>query len=74
MGKISKILVCGHAGVGKTAVIEQLIYGNHAIGTVSHIHVYMYTLCLISFYNACLGTYIEKRRKLSVGYFAIYYI
>ncbi|WAR11320.1 KBRS1-like protein [Mya arenaria] len=33
MGKISKILVCGHAGVGKTAIIEQLMYGNHVIGT-----------------------------------------
>ena len=35
MGKISKILVCGHAGVGKTAIVEQLMYGNHVIGTVS---------------------------------------
>lgn len=37
MGKISKILVCGHAGVGKTAIIEQLMYGNHIIGTVSNV-------------------------------------
>ncbi|KAJ8302429.1 hypothetical protein KUTeg_018825 [Tegillarca granosa] len=36
MGKISKILVCGHTGVGKTAAIEQLIYGNHAVGTPMH--------------------------------------
>ncbi|KAH3778549.1 NF-kappa-B inhibitor-interacting Ras-like protein 1 [Dreissena polymorpha] len=36
MGKISKILVCGHAGVGKTAIIEQLMYGNHIIGTPMH--------------------------------------
>ncbi|XP_061197131.1 NF-kappa-B inhibitor-interacting Ras-like protein 1 isoform X2 [Saccostrea echinata] len=34
MGKISKLLVCGHAGVGKTAAIEQLIYGNHVVGTM----------------------------------------
>jgi GTPase SAR1 family protein len=34
MGKISKIVVCGHTGVGKTAAIEQLIFGNHIIGTV----------------------------------------
>ncbi|XP_078335112.1 NF-kappa-B inhibitor-interacting Ras-like protein 1 isoform X14 [Crassostrea virginica] len=33
MGKISKLLVCGHVGVGKTAAIEQLIYGNHTVGT-----------------------------------------
>lgn len=35
MGKISKVLVCGHAGVGKTAAIEHLIYGNHSVGSVS---------------------------------------
>lgn len=35
MGKISKVLVCGHAGVGKTAAIEHLIYGNHIVGSVS---------------------------------------
>jgi hypothetical protein len=34
MGKISKIVVCGYTGVGKTAAIEQLIFGNHIIGTV----------------------------------------
>ncbi|XP_060081328.1 NF-kappa-B inhibitor-interacting Ras-like protein 1 [Ylistrum balloti] len=36
MGKISKILVCGHSGVGKTAAIEQLIYGNHVAGMPMH--------------------------------------
>lgn len=35
MGKISKVLVCGHAGVGKTAAIEHLIYGTHSVGYVS---------------------------------------
>uniref|UniRef100_K1QQN3 NF-kappa-B inhibitor-interacting Ras-like protein 2 n=1 Tax=Magallana gigas TaxID=29159 RepID=K1QQN3_MAGGI len=33
MGKISKVLVCGHAGVGKTAAIEHLIYGTHSVGS-----------------------------------------
>ncbi|XP_046973704.1 NF-kappa-B inhibitor-interacting Ras-like protein isoform X1 [Vanessa cardui] len=28
MGKTSKVVVCGMKGVGKTAVLEQLIYGN----------------------------------------------
>lgn len=28
MGKTSRVVVCGMAGVGKTAVLEQLIYGN----------------------------------------------
>ncbi|XP_048731547.1 NF-kappa-B inhibitor-interacting Ras-like protein 1 isoform X3 [Ostrea edulis] len=33
MGKISKLIVCGHVGVGKTAAIEHLIYGNHTVGS-----------------------------------------
>lgn len=33
MGKISKVLICGHCGVGKTAIIEHLVYGNHVVGT-----------------------------------------
>ncbi|ESO83034.1 hypothetical protein LOTGIDRAFT_222960 [Lottia gigantea] len=33
MGKINKILVCGCTGVGKTSLIEQLLYGNHKLGT-----------------------------------------
>lgn len=28
MGKTSKVVVCGMKGVGKTAILEQLIYGN----------------------------------------------
>ncbi|XP_030380030.1 NF-kappa-B inhibitor-interacting Ras-like protein isoform X2 [Scaptodrosophila lebanonensis] len=28
IGKVVKILVCGMKGVGKTALIEQLVYGN----------------------------------------------
>lgn len=28
MVKVSRVLVCGMKGVGKTAVIEQLVYGN----------------------------------------------
>ncbi|XP_076449859.1 NF-kappa-B inhibitor-interacting Ras-like protein 1 [Babylonia areolata] len=36
MGKISKILLCGHTGVGKSAIIEQLLYGNHVVESPSH--------------------------------------
>ncbi|KAK6186160.1 hypothetical protein SNE40_008254 [Patella caerulea] len=36
MGKINKILVCGFSGVGKTSLIEQLLYGNHKIGSPMH--------------------------------------
>ncbi|XP_053618028.1 NF-kappa-B inhibitor-interacting Ras-like protein [Plodia interpunctella] len=28
MGKTSKVVICGMKGVGKTAILEQLIYGN----------------------------------------------
>jgi NF-kappa-B inhibitor-interacting Ras-like protein len=34
MGKTSKVVVCGLTAAGKTAVLEQMIYGNHIIGTV----------------------------------------
>lgn len=29
MGKTTKVVVCGMKGVGKTAVLEQAIYGNY---------------------------------------------
>ncbi|XP_063306760.1 NF-kappa-B inhibitor-interacting Ras-like protein 1 [Pelobates fuscus] len=32
MGKGSKVVVCGSASVGKTAIIEQLLYGNYVVG------------------------------------------
>jgi NF-kappa-B inhibitor-interacting Ras-like protein len=28
MGKTTRVVVCGMKGVGKTALLEQLIYGN----------------------------------------------
>lgn len=36
MGKTSRVVVCGMAGVGKTAILEQLIYGNVTPSTVSN--------------------------------------
>ncbi|KAF7697887.1 NF-kappa-B inhibitor-interacting Ras-like protein 2 [Silurus meridionalis] len=33
MGKSCKVVVCGQASVGKTAVLEQLLYGNHVAGS-----------------------------------------
>ena len=41
MGKICRVVVCGGAGVGKTALLEQTIYGNHTVGKVSKL-VYMH--------------------------------
>ncbi|XP_072015560.1 NF-kappa-B inhibitor-interacting Ras-like protein 2 isoform X2 [Amphiura filiformis] len=32
MGKICRVVVCGGAGVGKTALLEQTIYGTHTVG------------------------------------------
>uniref|UniRef100_A0A2K5Q478 NFKB inhibitor interacting Ras like 1 n=1 Tax=Cebus imitator TaxID=2715852 RepID=A0A2K5Q478_CEBIM len=31
MGKGCKVVVCGLLSVGKTAILEQLLYGNHTI-------------------------------------------
>ncbi|CAH1393898.1 unnamed protein product [Nezara viridula] len=28
MGKIARAVICGYKGVGKTAILEQVIYGN----------------------------------------------
>ncbi|XP_056276845.1 NF-kappa-B inhibitor-interacting Ras-like protein 1 isoform X2 [Pseudoliparis swirei] len=35
MGKGCKVVVCGQAAVGKTAILEQLLYGNHSVGSES---------------------------------------
>jgi len=35
IGKVGKVLVCGMKGVGKTALIEQLVYGHVNPETVS---------------------------------------
>ncbi|KAL6460393.1 hypothetical protein MHYP_G00303590 [Metynnis hypsauchen] len=36
MGKGCKVVVCGLASVGKTAILEQLLYGNHNAGAESN--------------------------------------
>lgn len=33
MGKSCKVVVCGQGSVGKTAVLEQLLYANHVVGS-----------------------------------------
>lgn len=35
MGKTIKVVVCGMKGVGKTAILEQVVYGNMTERTVS---------------------------------------
>lgn len=34
MGKGYKVVVCGMASVGKTAILEQLLYGKHTVGEI----------------------------------------
>lgn len=33
MGKSCKVVVCGQSAVGKTSILEQLLYGNHVVGS-----------------------------------------
>ncbi|KAM4692664.1 NF-kappa-B inhibitor-interacting Ras-like protein 2 [Rhinophrynus dorsalis] len=33
MGKSCKVVLCGQHRVGKTAILEQLLYGNHVVGS-----------------------------------------
>ncbi|XP_063156652.1 NF-kappa-B inhibitor-interacting Ras-like protein 2 isoform X2 [Candoia aspera] len=33
MGKSCKVVVCGQTSVGKTSILEQLLYGNHVVGS-----------------------------------------
>lgn len=40
MGKSCKVVVCGQSAVGKTAVLEQLLYANHVTGILFDIHTY----------------------------------
>lgn len=46
MGKGCKVVVCGQAAVGKTAILEQLLYGNHTVGTISVIDSLGLTIAL----------------------------
>lgn len=34
MVKVAKVMICGMKGIGKTAILEQLIYGNISVETV----------------------------------------
>lgn len=42
MGKSCKVVVCGQGAVGKTAVLEQLLYANHVAGIFLYIQFYTY--------------------------------
>uniref|UniRef100_A0A1B0BUF3 Uncharacterized protein n=1 Tax=Glossina palpalis gambiensis TaxID=67801 RepID=A0A1B0BUF3_9MUSC len=36
IGKVGKLLICGMKGIGKTALLEKLIYGNVSVETEFH--------------------------------------
>lgn len=38
MGKSCKVVVCGQSAVGKTAVLEQLLYANHVAGILFDVY------------------------------------
>lgn len=51
MGKTTRVVVCGLKGVGKTAILEQLIYGNITKTTVWINSVFAY---FVTFYASVL--------------------
>jgi len=56
MGKISKVVVCGQTAVGKTAILEQLVNGDHVVGSVNALHIYQdYQWVITEIY--AVGTY-----------------
>lgn len=56
--KVAKVVICGMKNVGKTAILEQLIYGSVTPETVRmqtsnnhlppelHLHIYIFTFCI----------------------------
>uniref|UniRef100_A0A8C4R965 Mitogen-activated protein kinase kinase kinase 20b n=1 Tax=Eptatretus burgeri TaxID=7764 RepID=A0A8C4R965_EPTBU len=57
MGKSCKVVVCGSASVGKTSILEHLLYGNHAVGTKTN-------ETLEDIYVACVETERGVREQL----------
>jgi hypothetical protein len=49
MGKTTRVVVCGLKGVGKTAILEQLIYGNITKTTVCINSVFAYFVAFSAF-------------------------
>lgn len=41
MGKNYKVVICGLAGVGKTSILEQVVHGNHIVGSVSNMFIFL---------------------------------
>lgn len=54
MGKGCKVVVCGLASVGKTAILEQLLYGNHAVGKLMTVNMNLPVLVRDEHCKMCL--------------------
>lgn len=52
MGKGYKVVVCGMASVGKTAILEQLLYGKHTVGEI-FLPFFFFFLGLFPFPESC---------------------
>lgn len=55
MGKTAKVVICGMKSVGKTAILEQVIYGGVSTKTVFDINIILKFL-LIYCINLFIGT------------------
>lgn len=55
MGKPTRVVVCGMKGVGKTALLEQLIYGNITPKTVR------YSLGYKAYNLSLVGTSFDRK-------------
>lgn len=53
MGKGYKVVVCGMASVGKTAILEQLLYGKHTVGEI-FLPLFFFFFWVVSFSRVLL--------------------
>ncbi|KAL1128930.1 hypothetical protein AAG570_013464 [Ranatra chinensis] len=83
MGKTCRVVVCGMKGVGKTAILEQAIYGNLTKDTflqstiediyVANIETDRGTKERVRFYDTCGGDIGSKPNvQLADGYMLVY--
>lgn len=60
MGKGYKVVVCGMASVGKTAILEQLLYGKHTVGE-TFLPSFFFFFLVVSFSRVLLCAGPTKR-------------
>lgn len=59
MGKISKVIVCGQAAVGKTAILEQIVNGDHVVGSVSLMYIHSF----VSVQSRLMNLMLRRKAK-----------